>query len=161
MGMVYRFKEQATTRGLDPNVVGHELERLRARPDGLTPTTLVESARSTRSPLHGYFSWDLTAEEALQRALEHEASVLIRSIVVVATDDETGTTQTAPAFVSVVIAEERAYIPMVEALSDDQYRAQVLSEALSAFQALRRRYGQMKELARLFEVVDEVAAEHA
>jgi hypothetical protein len=61
--------------------VRERLERIRRREKGiLTPDAVVNDARDTSSPLHGYFTWDDT-EAAKQFRLD-QARTLIRNIKV-------------------------------------------------------------------------------
>lgn len=158
----FAFKSGAHIRAsLDPQAVGEELEQLRTEyREGFTPELVVEKASSEASAMHAHFSWDVTGEEARQRLLESEAAHLIRAVQVVVVNDQEREI-TAPAFVSVVTrdTDERSYIPTVVALTDDEYRSQVLGEAVGAFMALRRRYRDLDELNRIFAAVDQYAEE--
>jgi len=76
-------KKQYTIEGRvkgDPQVIGEELERLRATSD-LTAETVVKAARNAKSPLHGEFVWDDT--KAAHRYRLVQARTLVRSVKVI------------------------------------------------------------------------------
>jgi len=89
--------------------------------------------------------------------VETEAGYLIRSVVAIQSDEPESPATSA--FVSVVTRAqgEREYLPTVAAMKDEDYRQQVLAEALNDFVALRRRYRDLHELALVFAAIDAVA----
>lgn len=156
----YVFRSGARISGpLDAQAIGEWLARLAVQHgrEVAPPEVIVDAARDVDSPAHRWFSWDMDPGEAVQRQLEEEARRLVRTIVIVREDDDDGPMRPIPAMVSVVSRADgaRGYMPTIVALSDADYRAQVLSDALNAFQALRFRYADLKELSRIFEAVDE------
>lgn len=165
--MVYQFSASARMpKGLDAQAIGMRLARLRnASGPGFTPADVVTDARKPTSPLHPAFGdlWDLAPDEALQRVLEDRASYIARHVRIVVERQVDGLTvhEQRPMTVSVVerTTSERRYLPSVTAMSDEDYREQVLEEAYRYFWAGRERYKNIAELARVFRVVDEVVAE--
>ena len=119
-----------------------------------SPEDIVEDARPDDVPTHGAFTWD--DGEAAEKFRLQEARHLCNSLIIIRSEEPT---VQAPAFVSVIARETfaRAYISTVEAQSDDDYRKQMLAEAVSAIISWKRRYAQLKELARIFSVIDEEA----
>jgi hypothetical protein len=155
--VIYQFKSaDFSPKGLDPQLAGERIAELRERGHS-TPNDIVEDARADTSVLHVAFTWDDT--EAARKHRLTEARHLIQSIVVVRED--VPERPQAPAFVSVVVreTEERAYVTTVEAYSDEDYRSQMLAEALSSVSAWRRRYRELSELDRIFGVIEEVQAD--
>jgi hypothetical protein len=164
--MVFKFSAGARLpKGCDPQAIGERLQRLGGK-GGYTPAQLVEDARDAGSPLHPAFGelWDLTPDEALQHVLEERASYISRHVRIV-TERQTDTGERVfeqrPAIFSVVerTADARRYIPVVTAMSDADYREQVLEEAYRYFWAGRERYKHIAELSRLFKVIDEVVTQ--
>ena len=83
------------------DVVGDELERIWAENGNeLRPADIVEEARPEGAPLHPLFEWD--DEKAAEEHRLLQARQLVRSVRVVAE----GSTNTTPAFVSVVVMRE-------------------------------------------------------
>lgn len=143
---------------LDYQVVGERLEHLRETLGaGFAPSRVVEDARPEDSPLHeAGFTWDAT--EAHQKLLEQEAAYLVRNVISIDTGPD-GVERTTRAFVSIVEREsqERRYLPIVTALSDDEYREQILHTALKEALSWRRKYDELREFARIFEAIDRTA----
>src|SRR5215469_5515055 len=122
-----------------------ELERL-ARIHGgtLLPEQVVEAARKKNSPLHASFEWDNTA--AAQQWRLHQARQLLRvSVTFLEHDDKRTPTKT---FVSLT-ADRGAtgYRLMVDVLSDDERRAQLLDDARAEMKTFTAKYGKLSELA--------------
>jgi len=158
----YQFRTGSRIKAsLNAQAVGEELARLRGSGEGFTPEGVVRAARPKGSALHEHFSWGLTGDEAIQQVLEREASYLIRSVIRI--EGEGRAAVLAPAFVSLITRAEgqREYVSSVRALTDEEYRAQVLGGAVDDFMALRNRYRQLDELSRIFEAIDATVEERA
>ena len=130
---------------------GAAIEQIRRRNGGqVTPAAVVDAARDPAHPLHPAFVWDDT--EAAERYRQHQARVLVNSIRVVVTG---GGVERRTAYVSVQVREGgRAYLPTSVALSDEEYRAQALAEALASLRGWRERYRHLTELADVFAAID-------
>lgn len=151
----YKFSDAARVpRDMNPQVVGERLATLTADlGDGFTPQAVVDDARPEGSPLHPAFTWDDTV--AAEKYRVEEAKYLIRHVYVL---PEEGAKDPEPvrAFVSVMDreSEDDRYMPIARVMSDEQYRDQLLGEALSYFISGRRRYARFSELARIFAAID-------
>ena len=67
--------------GVSPDVAGREFDRISAANAGrLTSAAVVDAARPDQAPLHPAFEWD--DEKAAERYRQHQASTLIRAVVV-------------------------------------------------------------------------------
>lgn len=158
--MVYRFAVGAhLPKGLDAQTVGDRLAQLRDDLGaGFRPGAVVSDAESALSPLHPAFTWD--DGEAARKRREDEARYLIRHVVVVR-EAETPDQQPREvrAFVSVVerVSEQDRYMPVVQAMSDDEYRDQIVDRALREAIAWRHRYEDIKEFSRIFAAIDRTA----
>lgn len=142
--------------GVDPDVVGTRMSGLRAElGSGFTKKAVVADARDNPDAYGSFFIWD--NEVAGEKYREEQAGYLIRAIVVHRDDEK----PPVRAFVSVVEreSEEDRYLPIVTALSDDDYRDQMLSDALKYFISGRRRYAEYQGLARIFAAIDATVAE--
>jgi len=157
--MVYRFKDGAhLPKGLQPQEVGERLASIREGDGaGFTPESVLADAASEASPLHPAFTWD-DAQAAAERRLE-QAGHLIRSTIYVHRDEETGEEREVRAFFPVIVrgVQESRYLPIYAAMSDDDYRQQVLERGLGDLLALRRKYQDIQEFARIFAAIDKVA----
>lgn len=137
---------------IDANKAGRELARIEKVEGELTPTAVLDRARSANSALHGHFEWD-DSKAAEQHRLS-QAGELIRSITVDVTHSNVEPAKTVRAFVSVQRAGERAYVGLERAMSDDDLRRQVLERAWAELSAFRKRYADLKELAGVFAAMD-------
>ena len=152
MGMVYKWKRGAQVP-LNPQDAGEELERIRVVNNGrLDAENVVEAARPEYAPLHPAFEWD-DGKAAVQWRIE-QARYLIRSVEVVV-DKPDGESSPIRAFVSVQRDEDRSYTSLQHALSDEELRTQVLSQAWRELEAWRQRHAELVEFAKIFSVIDQ------
>lgn len=139
---------------LDPQVIGDHIEMLRQQGGGeLTPQDVVADARNANSPLHGFFEWDDT-----KAAEEHrlaQARGLIRAVVITYVQPEKKPIRTR-AFVHIAEPGAPHYRSTEQALASAKTREMVLQEAWRELQRWRIRYKDLKELAGVFAVVDDL-----
>lgn len=137
-------------------VVQQEFTTLRHGKGGLTARAVVAAARGKSSPLHKFFEWDDNIAGEKHRLAQ--AAELIRVVLVVIQRDPKDKPRKVRAWVSVTKAGRgRRYYPTVEALSDAEYRQQLLTDALRELDAFRRKYETLSELAAVFEALDEMS----
>lgn len=155
---VYQFKAGTRLSNCDPQQIGAELDRVRSESgDGFSPAAVVEVARDESSALHpAVFNCDPV--EAAERYWENQAAYVIRHVVVVYEDGDHNRRQTN-AFVSITEREtqEVRYLPVWTAMADEDYRAQIVGQALDAVLQWRHKYAEYKEFARVFAAVDSTA----
>ncbi len=153
--MIYTWKE-AVNPGIDAQIAGEELERIRVRHNGrLDKKDVVDASRPESAPLHKAFEWnDAVAAEAHRLS---QAGYLIRGITVVL--DAKPDASPVRAFVSVMRDEDRSYTSTAHALSDSELRAQVLRTALDELEAWRKRYSDLVEMAKVFAAIDVALAQ--
>ncbi len=135
--MIYRFKSGQTFHGVDAQVAGEELERIRLANAGkLRPEDILKSAKAKVSPLHNAFTWD-DAKAAHEYRLS-EARQFIRAVMTVGSEGKTD-----PAFWNIIVSQspqinesERYYqSAQVIASNPDEYNAALkvmLMELVSA-----------------------------
>ena len=137
---------------IDAQKAGREMENIRTSNDGrIAPADVLGRARSSNSSLHDHFEWD-DSVAAEQHRLS-QAGELIRSITV---DVSRSNIETKPvrAFVSVVEQGEKRFTSTLHAMSDVDLRRQVLERAWAELLAFRQKYGELRELAAVFEAMD-------
>jgi hypothetical protein len=154
----YEFKDgarfQRAAHNADPNLVGARLELLRKQQKGeLTPVDVVKDGRDEKSPLHPFFEWD-DGKAADQHRLD-QARGLIRAVVAVYVDGKNPARRMS-AFVHIPEGDASHYRDTVHALSQKRTRDIILQQAWREFQAWRRRYEELDELASLFDVADKL-----
>ena len=118
----------------------------------LRPVDVVEYASNPKTTLHGCFTWDDT--EAAQQYRLWQARQIIRVRVQVIPQ------HTEPVKVWVSMKDDRyreggGYRGLMPVMSDQTRKTQLVAEALEDLKVWRRKYETLKELASLFEVVDE------
>lgn len=117
---------------------------LKERDGVCSPKAFVDEARSEESPIHGLFDWDEHANS--ERWLEHRARQIIGRVKIIA--DEVPT----PAFVHVTIIEEESrcegYVPVEEAVANDDMRAQMFKEAIAGLNGWRNRFASLQRFQR-------------
>ena len=141
---------------IDADKAGRELARIEKAEGELTPTAVLDRARSANSSLHGHFEWD-DSIAAEQHRLS-QAGELIRSITVDVTRSNIEPTKTVRAFVSVERPTGRSYMGVERAMSDQEIRQQVLQRAWSELSSFRQRYADLEELAGGFAAMDKAKA---
>jgi len=141
----------------DANVVGVHIEMLREKFKGeLTPDDILDDAKHDNSPLHSFFEWDDT-EAARQHRLK-QARGLIRAVVAIYTSPDKPA-QRMRAYVHVAETGTPHYREMQHAMSQKNTREIVLHRALRELNNWKRQYGEMKEFAKMVEVIDQLQIE--
>lgn len=149
------------------DLVRKELDVLASSRRGLTPKTVLEVAKHPKSSLHRYFLWDDT--EAAQRYREFQAYQLIRSITVtIERPDKKLVTVRAFVNVKPVAADgtinngDRGhFIPVADALEDEDSRQQVLAAATRELAAFRRKYSTLNELSEVCSAIEDLLGDAA
>jgi hypothetical protein len=152
--MVYRWRD-GYRASVNAQVAGERLAEIREENGGhLTPADVVEDARPEDAPLHPEFTWD--DEVAAENWRQDEARRLIRSVEVVVETHAPGEQPKATiGYVHVDLPDDGpVYVTSARAMSEPELREQVLADAISAFEALRRRYEHLAELADVFAAID-------
>lgn len=133
-----------------------ELEFVRAQHGGvLRPEDVVEFARDERTALHGEFEWD--DKEAAQEHRLWQARKVIRLVLTVV--ESPAGNQTVPMYVSLVTDRSRpggGYRPLVDVMSSEDMREELLRQALRELKTVRKKYEQVRELRPIFRAIEKV-----
>lgn len=158
MTMVYQFKKAAHFKaGFDRGAAALRLASILERDGYLDTEAIIEDGTNPSSPLFPQF--DISPDEAQQQAWERAAEYLrIQFVVIEVTGDTAREVRAVFPVFTRESPDERRYIPTFDALGDDDYRQQVLDQALRDLISLRRKYADLKELARIFAAIDKTAA---
>ncbi len=139
---VFDFRHGHSIKGLNPQFVGEELDRIRKEKGTLNREIVLEEAANPDSPLHAGFTWD--ESEAARKQRLTEAGRIIVSVRIINSPVST----TAPVYVSVKTPDKgREYIPTVEAMSDDDLQARVLADVRQYIESMERRYAGFAQVA--------------
>jgi hypothetical protein len=148
----YFFKDDAVltfpnAKNADPQIVGEEIDRVRAMGDGeLFAPAVVDAARNKKNPLHSFFEWrDDVAAEAYR---VEQARELIRLIRV---EDKTISGGSSRAFINVRVDSGRSYRSVRDIKESVDLRAAVLAAAERELEAFMVRYSELKEVCEFVE----------
>jgi len=151
------------TRGLSEGrtqIIRDELHLLaKACDDKLTPEIILENAKSKSSPIHDYFIWDDTVAGERFRLLQ--AAMLMRTVKALVETHPQDKPKMVRAFVSVVTQSadgeaSNVYVPLSVALKVEDYRDQMLENAFRDLRAFQRKYSVLKELAKVFDSIEQL-----
>ena len=151
--MVYQWKPLACVKA-NAQAVGEQMEQLEAS-CGLTPKSLLDANREEGSPLHGEFEWNDGI--AAEKYRENQAAYFIRQITV---KEERASGEQIPvrAFVNVGTNDGRRYLGLSRVLSDEDMRAQLLSDAKVEMQSFKAKYESLQELSMVIQAMNEVTS---
>jgi hypothetical protein len=145
---------------IDAEIAYQELERIRSENDGeLKPAAVLEAARSGKSPLHPAFDWD--DQHAAEQWRMGEASRMILCLRVTQLDDGK---ESVRAFVYTPTMDHQEgqpetggyYVTPRALLENEQLYLASLERARRQLKSIRDRYKFLKELRKVFEVIDEL-----
>ena len=141
----------------DHDAIRAELEQLKS--GGLIkPVDVVEFASDPDTALHECFTWD--DSEAASKYRLWQAQTIIRVYVNV----EEGIAEPVRAFVSLTSDRTQVgggYRTIVDVMSDEVLRQQMLADALSQFRSMQMKYKSLQQLAKVWAAVDAVEAKSA
>lgn len=162
--MVYKYSYRATQYAVPAQKAGEYLRELKETHGVLNKRILLDESRDDEALLHDCFEWDDTAAAESYRL--DQAQKFISNMVCVVVDDHGVEKNKEPvrAFVNTAKqenAESGAFVPLVEALSEESTRKIVLDNALRELSSLRKKYASLSELAKVFESIDSVVSEYA
>lgn len=137
--------------GIDANIVGNELEKIRRENHGvLKPSYVIDSARAKSSLLHDYFEWD--NDLAGEKYREEQARNLIRHVIIITPQVKSNHVR---AYVSIQGRDNgKAYHAIADIMNDDEYREKLLANALIDLDAWKQKYETFKELSDIFSAID-------
>lgn len=127
------------------------LEAINKTKGKLTPTLVVEAAKSKSSPLHGYFTWENNKAAQNYRLLE--ASMLIRTVRIRVSSGENQIT--APAYMLPVRGHGN-YLPTETVIQSEELTSAMMSIARTELAAFKKKYGRIEKLSGLWPVVDQI-----
>ena len=136
-------------RHIDPAKAAAELDRIASESGGIvTPSELVKRSRGKRALLHLAFEWD--DDHAAELYREVQARKIISGIQVVQDGEVLG-----PRMVNVVIKEVgRGYVPIDVAISREDTREQMITQAVRDLDAWQRRYEHLSEFEQIFRAIE-------
>jgi hypothetical protein len=121
--------------------------------DNLKPRDVVDAAKSPDSPIHDFFEWN--DKKASEKYRLHQARHYLSHLEVVI-DVKSGATQKAYFNVEIGVNNERrrAYVVLDKALTEVDYRTQVIQRALDEVAYWEQKYHEYSEFASIFVAID-------
>lgn len=150
--MIYGWKETARIKA-DPQPIGEELERIQCENNGLLkPQTIVQVARDKKNPLHSCFEWD--DKKAAESYREDQARYILRHITVQVQEPEDEKPTEVRAYVNLVDSREKerehVYTDIISAVSNDEWRSQIIGDVINRIQQLRHTLKTYDKVAQCF-----------
>lgn len=136
---VYKWKESARFSA-DVQAIGEELESIETR----NPEQIVAFAEDESTELHKCFTWDDARAAHFYRL--REARKIVQSVIVVDESEDRKPIEYR-AFESVVIDDQRQYIPTKTALSNEDTRKQIFADIGASIKEARNKVKTYKYLA--------------
>lgn len=150
----YRARKGAPINDRDAQKIGNTLAKLEERYDHLTPELVVERASYKTNPLHDYFEWD--DEDAATKWRLHKARMMMGWVVTVEYEATVeGGDEEIRAFVHVHDKDDGPiYVSLNTALENDDYRAQIINEAMRRAKSWANTYRAYLELQPIVKIID-------
>ena len=141
----------------DTVVVVKALRDIEAKEGIITPSSVVETAKVAKSPLHKFFTWDV--KKAAQKCWEQEARQLIACVYVREADSETS--QPVRAFVNVKADTDndetaQGYVSQGAMLKNPGLQQQVITYARNQLILWRSKFGNYEQFYGVTRAIDEV-----
>ena len=154
--MVYKWKGRAY--GVNAEVVGKELEKLKKKNGEVTARAFVDAARSENSPLHKLLEWD--DKKAAEKYRLQQATVIICHLAI--ESDDTDEPTIIRAYMNVADDADNptrrtgAFVDTQTAFKNKETRDLILRCAIRELKEIRQKYTMLKELAEIFEAIDKM-----
>lgn len=154
------FWKAGTQFPVDAKVAADTIKQLQQSlgKDSVTAKDLLDASRDVNAPLHCCFEWDDTVAAELYRT--EQARRIIGSIEIEIQKDNNVTPLKTRLFVNVqpVIGKKQGeFVAFDVAFDNEDYRQQVLHNALGELLAFKRKYSSYQELSDVFNAVSNFA----
>lgn len=153
---VYKAKRGAPFAQKKAQIYGECIEEINDKKGGAVRTRdVIEAAQDKHSAIHDYFEWDNEIAGAKYRT--HQARQLLNHLTVIVKTDGEEREQKAYLNVSVITEEgrvEQIYVTINRALTDDEFRAQILAQAIKEIEYWQQKYEEYSELGAIFQAIE-------
>ncbi len=136
------------------DVVGGVLEEIIEKHGSVTSALFLEESRDPLSQTHDLFEWDDAVAGEMYRLAQSR-----RYINCIEINKSPHTDIPQPAFLNVEIkafGNTASYVNTGVALTDEEYKRNVLRNALSELNSFRRKYERLEELSQIFSSIEEL-----
>lgn len=122
--------------------------------NGLTPKNILERAKDSSSNLHNLFEWDNSV--AAEKFRLEQARGLIQNIKIIVGEKMIRGFESVRVIVNDTGEMKNTYLPIMDILSNEEYREQKIVEALNNITYWRAKFQDLKELKPIFVSIDKV-----
>ncbi len=155
--MVYKWNSGIGYFKVPAQTAGEELERIYAEHGTIAPKQIVNESRDEQAPLHPVFEWD--DDIAAEKYRETQAGMLVRAIVQVEEDAEPEKALPVRAFVHIHTQEN--YKPYSIVVNIPEEMDILLEDAYRDLEKFRRKYGNLVQMRKVNDAIDETLRERA
>lgn len=150
--MVYEWKIPKYT--VEAQRAGEELERIEGKYGAVRAGDVVRESSAQAAVLHPLFEWNDTT--AARKYRLRQAQEIIQNLVTVVRVLPNEPPKSIRTFVSIepTPQEKSAYITVATVLSNEEYTAQMLQNALEELAAFRQKYANLRELTDVIRAID-------
>ena len=156
---IYRAKHNAPFSSKRAQIYGECVEEILDKRDAtVRPIDVVNAASVEYSPLHDYFDWNDKSAGAKYRV--YQARQLINHLVTVTVTTD-GEEREDRAFLNVTVTtegdkSEHIYVPIERALTNEEFRRQILIKAIKEIEYWKQKYNDYGELSEIFKEIERV-----
>jgi hypothetical protein len=149
----YKITEKYTKKVID-EIVKIEKE------NELTAENLLEAAKNTNNPLHGFFDWDNSIAGTKWRL--QQARIIINEVKIIVNHKERYAFECVQVKIKSKTIDnkgaltKRVYKPILEILSKEEYRKQIIQAALENIVYWKEKYSEYSEFNPIFVSIDKV-----
>lgn len=135
-----------------------EISRIQNKYGEVTPKLLLEESRDDGAVLHKCYEWDDTKAAEKWRIQQSRLIMSCLTVTYEDTDLDAGEVKKIEVRVFQNVSDEKdgAFVHVRDAMQTGAYRDAVLRRAINELTAFRKKYADLSELSKLFEVVDEI-----
>ncbi len=149
--MVYKWKTEGLFK-VKAQDAGEEVERISKENNGANPTIIVSESRPEEAILHECFEWN--DKVAAEKHREQQARILVGNLVTVKIVQQEE--EPVRAFVNVVTKDSgKQYVTIDTAIAKEEYRQQLLEQAMRDANVFREKYKYIQELSKIIQSIDE------
>lgn len=155
MQIIFKASSGAQFVPSKAKIYGQELFRLSKEYDGLTPETVVDEASKKNSPIHEYFEWDDGIAAGRWRLFQ--ARNLLNHLLII--KKVNGEDREIKGFFNVNVSDstngKARYMTVFSIAKNEDFRGQVIQQALEEIESWKQRYEDYKELSLIFGAIEE------
>jgi hypothetical protein len=136
---------------VDAQIVGEMFDNMSSSGIEITPQSVLDAGRDVSSPIHDVFEWE-DSVAAEQYRLD-QARRLIGHVRIVR-EEEPPQQYKERGFVS-ISNSNNVYVPLANALSNEEYRNHLLKQAKSDCEVFQAKYRRLQELSAVISAMNE------